>query len=297
MDFLQLICFVRFEGEDGRDAGGVFREWMSEISKVLVSAPLFLPVFSEAHGTAICQRLNPLPEKLGLQHPEHHLRLLGIVLGISVVRKIPIGENISMALAKLLLGHQPELEDLQYELPDEYQSLSRLQDKSKQELDEYFCVDAQDESLHQKFTTKSRIIQLRQAFEYIKLQAAPAALRQFQVMDQHSQQAGVSDDVYSKVDDSSPSSSAGALVPGETPRASGERIVRGSNFKQYVKLTVNKLCVTNVKELLKHLVPAFQMVVPEEKLGRLTPSDLVDCWSGDIGLNNFQAVERSVARV
>jgi hypothetical protein len=275
---------------------------MSEISKVLVSAPLFLPVFSEAHGTAICQRLNPLPKELGLQHPEHHLRLLGIVLGISVVRKIPIGENISMALAKLLLGHQPELEDLQYELPDEYQSLSRLIDKSKQELDEYFHVDDEDESLHQKFTTKSRIIQLRQAFEYIKLQAAPAASHQLQFlsrsMEQLSQKAGVSDDVYSKVDDPSPSpSSAGALVPGETPRAGGERIVRGSNFKQYVKLTVNKLCVTNVKELLKHLVPAFQMVVPEEKLSRLTPSDLVDCWSGDIGLNNFQAVERFVARV
>ena len=272
---------------------------MSEISKVLVSAPLFLPVFSEAHGTAICQRLNPLPEELGLQHPEHHLRLLGIVLGLSVVRKIPIGENISIALAKLLLGHQPELEDLQYELPDEYQSLSRLKDKSKQELDEYFHVDDEDDSLHQKFTTKSRIIQLRQAFEYIKLQAAPAAphLEFFaRSMERQSQQAGVGDEVYSKVDDPSPmSSSAGALLPDETPRAGGERIVRGSNFKQYVKLTVNKLCVTNVKELLKHLVPAFQMVVPEEKISRLTPSDLVDCWSGDIGLNSFQAVERFVA--
>ena len=111
-----LTLSPRFEGEDGRDAGGLFKEWMSEISKQLVTAPLFLPVFSDSHGTAICQRLNPLPEELGLQQPEQQLRLLGIVLGLSVVRRIPIGENLSMALAKLLLGQQPELEDLQYEL-------------------------------------------------------------------------------------------------------------------------------------------------------------------------------------
>ena len=104
------------------------------------------------------------------------------------------------------------------------------------------------------------------------------------------------DRVDSKVDESSSSDAAGAsggrLAPGETPRASGERIVRGSNFKQYVQLTVNKLCVTNLKHLLTHLVPAFQAVVPEGKRGSLTPAELVDCWSGDVGLNSFQAVDR-----
>ena len=64
---------------------------------------------------------------------------------------------------------------------------------------------------------------------------------------------------------------------------------------RYVQLTVNKLCLTNVKELLKHVTSAFNDVVPEEKRRRLTPSDLVDCWSGDIGLNSFQAVEKFVA--
>ena len=58
------------------------------------------------------------------------------------------------------------------------------------------------------------------------------------------------------------------------------------------QLTVNKLCVTNVKEIMKHLVPAFNDVVPEEKRRRLTPAELLDCWSGDIGLNSMQAVDR-----
>ncbi len=265
---------------------------------MLVTTPLFLPVFSEAHGTAISQRLNPLPQELGLQQPEQHLRLLGIVLGLSVVRKVPIGENISIALAKLLLGQQPELEDLQYEVPEEFQSLSLLQDKSKQELDAYYHVASPDDTLHHKFTTTSRIIQLRQTFEHIKKHAAPVSqqLEMFvQFEHRHAQPPSdtFDDHVESKIDDDL-SPRADGLLPGETPRADGQRIVRGSNFKQYVQLTVRKLCVTNVKELLKHLIPAFNDVVPEEKRSRLSPSELVDCWSGDIGLNSFQVVERSV---
>ena len=299
---LILTISPRFEGEDGKDAGGLFKEWMSEISKQLIAAPLFLPVYSDTHGTAICQRLNPLPEELGLQQPEHHLRLLGIVLGLSVVRKIPVGENLSITLAKLLLGHQPELEDLQYELPEEFRSLSQLQGKSKQELDAFFAVDDDDETRHHKFTTKSRIIQLRQTIEHFQKQSPPASSRQFEIysefMNRHAEQVQLygDDRVESKVDESSSAECAAGdmLAPDETPRAGKERIVRGSNFKQYVQLTVNKLCVTNVKDLLKHLVPAFQHVVPEEKRSRLTPAELLDCWSGDIGLNNFQAVDRCV---
>jgi hypothetical protein len=300
---VEVSYFTRFEGEDGQDAGGVFKEWMSEISKLLVSPPLFLPVYSDAHGTAICQRLNPLPEELGLEHPEHHLRLLGIVLGLSVVRKIPIGENLSITVAKLLLGHQPELEDLQYELPDEFLSLSQLQAKSKHELDEFFHVDVDDESLHRKFTTSSRIIQLRQSIELIRAHSLPTSSRQLDIyskfMDRHAEHTEMygDDHVASRVEDkdSLGSSSEDKLVSGETPRPGRERIVRGSNFKQYVQLTVKKLCVTNVKDILKHLLPAFCDVVSEEKRSRLTPTELLDCWSGDIGLNSFQAVERFAA--
>ena len=277
---------------------------MSEISKLLITTPLFLPVFSDVHGTLICQRLNPLPKELGLEHPEHHLRLLGIVLGLSVVRKVPIGENLSMTLAKVLLDHQPELEDLQYELPDEYQSLSVLQNKSKEELDDFFHVDVDDESLHHRFTTKSRIIQLQQSVEYLRSRASLASSRQLEVytqfMDRQAEASAMygDDRVESKVEedrDSSTSSLGDKLVSGETPRPGRERIVRGSNFKQYLQLTVNKLCVTNVKDLMQHLLPGFNDVVPEEKRGRLTPKELLDCWSGDIGLNNFQAVGRCVA--
>jgi len=292
---------IEFVGEDGKDAGGLFKEWMSEISKLLITTPLFLPVFSEDHGTSICQRLNPLPKELGLEHPEHHLRLLGIVLGLSVVRKVPIGENLSMTLAKLLLGHQPELEDLQYELPDEYQSLSVLQNKSKQELDDFFHVDVDDESLHHRFTTKSRIIQLQQSVEFLRSRASSVSSRQLEVYTQFmARQAEAramyeDDRVESKVEedrDSSTGSSGDKLVSGETPRPGRERIVRGSNFKQYLQLTVHKLCVTNVKDLMQHLLPGFNDVVPEEKRRRLTPKELLDCWSGDIGLNKFQAVGR-----
>jgi hypothetical protein len=113
-------------------------------------------------------------------------------------------------------------------------------------------------------------------------------------MDRQAQRGAMDDTVLSRVEDAeaAASSSSDKLVPGETPRPGKERIVRGSNFKQYVQLTVNKLCVANVKEIMKHLVPAFNDVVPEEKRRRLTPAELLDCWSGDIGLNSMQAVDR-----
>ena len=71
-----------------------------------------------------------------------------------------------------------------YELPDEFQSLSGLQGKSKQELDAFFAVDVDDDSLHCKFTTKSRIIQLRQTVEHFKRQAPPLPSRQLEIYSQ-----------------------------------------------------------------------------------------------------------------
>jgi hypothetical protein len=127
-----------------------------------------------------------------------------------------------------------------YELPEEFETLNVLKDKSKQELDEYFQVDARDDTLHHKFTTKSRIIQLHQTIEHIRAQVAYPPAQQLQMFSQFEQRfaeqvaIGGDDRVESKVYDHSPR--ADLLVPGESPRADGRRIVRGSNFKQYANV-------------------------------------------------------------
>ena len=262
---------------------------MHDVSEQLFSTPLFLPVFSEAHGAEICQRLNPLPSAIGLDEAEPLLRLLGFVLALSVVRKIPIGKNLSFALANSLLPlrcRQLGLDDLQYELPEEFHKLSSLQSKSEEELDQIFCANTHDDGLHRGFTTPSRISQLCKTIDYLKKQPSPRSPRG----NLGSRFLGDQPDCLQvRAGDRVPSSNvedAGGAVVG------GAKNLRGSNFKEYVGLVVNKHCVSNVRELVNHIKAAFRQIISEDKLLTDTPATLVDYWSGDTFLNDSQIVER-----
>lgn len=289
--FILLTSCRRFEGEEDGSASNedTFRTWMHDVSGQLFSTPLFLPVYSEAHGAEICQRLNPLPSAIGLEEAEPLLRLLGFVLALSIVRRIPIRKNLSFALANSLLPfhrRQLGLDDLQYELPEEFHKLSSLQSKSEDELDHIFCSGAHDGALRCGFTTPSRISQLCKTIDYLKSQPSPRSPRgnlgaRFLGDQPDCPQVRAGDRVLSSnVEDAS-----GAAI-------GGAKTLRGSNFKEYVRLVVNKHCVSNVRELVKHVKAAFRQIVSEDKLLTDTPATLVECWSGEAFLNDSQIVER-----
>lgn len=78
---------VSFDGEEGIDAGGLLKSWLSGVTEKLVTpGELLLPVIYK--GATTCLRLNPLPNEMGLDETSvaQRLRLLGVLIGTSLVR-------------------------------------------------------------------------------------------------------------------------------------------------------------------------------------------------------------------
>jgi len=56
-----------YDGEEGIDAGGVFKDWLGSISRELLKpGALFLPCLSASGASVRCLRLNPLPSEFGV---------------------------------------------------------------------------------------------------------------------------------------------------------------------------------------------------------------------------------------
>ncbi len=108
---------VSFDGEEGIDAGGLLKSWLSGVTEKLVTpGELLLPVIYK--GAATCLRLNPLPSEIGLDETSvsQRLRLLGVLIGTSLVsgclvpvlwccaahlsqvKRLPMGARISASM-------------------------------------------------------------------------------------------------------------------------------------------------------------------------------------------------------
>ena len=112
-----------YDGEEGIDAGGVFKDWLGSISRELLKpGALFLPCLSASGASVRCLRLNPLPSEFGVANVAQALqrshcrcrdaicsrdkvlqalRLLGIVLGFCVTHNFPLGLSIAPSLCKV----------------------------------------------------------------------------------------------------------------------------------------------------------------------------------------------------
>jgi hypothetical protein len=78
---------ISFDGEEGIDAGGLLKSWLSGVNEQLAApGALLLPVIYK--GATTCLRLNPIPAALGLDDKSaaQRLRLLGVLIGVSLVR-------------------------------------------------------------------------------------------------------------------------------------------------------------------------------------------------------------------
>ena len=76
---LSFLTRRSYEGEEGIDAGGVFKDWLGSISRELLKpGALFLPCLSASGLSVRCLRLNPLPSELGVAN-EAQVRALGIL--------------------------------------------------------------------------------------------------------------------------------------------------------------------------------------------------------------------------
>ena len=105
---------IFFVGEVAQDAGGLMREWITEITKVIFKndTGLFKWSKSEHDMTYI---INPRAKE-HFSDFEHlgYLRFAGSILGKAIFEKIPLVPAISKGLLRDLLRihHDPCLEDL-----------------------------------------------------------------------------------------------------------------------------------------------------------------------------------------
>ncbi|DAZ99409.1 TPA: LOW QUALITY PROTEIN: hypothetical protein N0F65_005311 [Lagenidium giganteum] len=118
---------VRFDGEQALDAGGVYREWISQVTDQLVTEPGAVFVCNNrAEGTYY---LNPdTKESLGKAHLDNVLAA-GRLVGRALLEGHTLGFSLCVPLLKLILGQPLDIEDLLSYDPDLYASLQSILDR------------------------------------------------------------------------------------------------------------------------------------------------------------------------
>ena len=238
---------VVFQGEAGVDGGGLFNEWLTLLTPRLFCAPLFLPVIEKDCITPLI-RLNPLPFPFFSTADEcrQHLRLIGIVLGLSVQRGVPLGVRLSSGFCKALLGQSPCFDDLQSELPDEHEWMKGgLRN-----------LDTEDESCSRKFVTPSREVQVWQSIVRLRQTDTRSFDDMLRLFEQRCLgHSGPLDD-----DESSANIACMCCVEHDCALSS-------SNFQHYVQSVVQKQLVVNYHDTLPTILSAFQNIVNLEDGG------------------------------
>ena len=157
---------ISYDGEEGIDAGGLLKSWLSSVTELLAApGALLLPVVYK--GATTCLRLNPLPSEVGLDHTSvvKRLRLLGVLIGISFLQKMPIGARLASSVYKLLLGVSPILEDLQEEFPEDHEQLTLISGMTDAEQDEALGSMLEEPELQRHFTTASKLQKLKETVD------------------------------------------------------------------------------------------------------------------------------------
>lgn len=288
---------VEFRGEEGVDGGGLFNEWMSLLTKQLFCPPLFLPV-TEKGCLMHCLRLNPMPEQFFPSPADCHqrLRLVGILLGLSVSRRVPLGVDLTPAFCKLLLRHEANFEDLRAELPDEYEWMNdiktAMQQASCAAQDPSHAADAKlrvnDEEHRRLFNTPSRRLQVWECINRLK-EARP---------DAYGDMLGLFEERCLRHSGRPDDDEVLSFVPLEPSSQSGDAFVSGRNFEEYVASAVKKQLSTNLQEAMAHIYPPFEAAArytstdddsDDDGDEDVLPAEELRCRLGDVSIADLQA--------
>jgi hypothetical protein len=124
LDSLTLTrrLFIKFEGEEGLDYGGMSREWFLSLSEAIFDPELNL--FRKcASNHYVIHRYSSANE----EHLEY-FRFVGIILGMAVYHAKLFCAPFAVPFFKKLLDRPIELSDLQYEDPAIFKSAKKIRD-------------------------------------------------------------------------------------------------------------------------------------------------------------------------
>lgn len=128
---------IRFNGEEGVDAGGVTREWFQVLARGMFDPnyALFQPVASD--------RTTFHPSPLSRVNDEHllYFKFIGRIIGKALHEGRVLDCHFSRAVYKRILGKSPNLKDLESNDVDYYKSLVWILENDITDiLTEEFCV-------------------------------------------------------------------------------------------------------------------------------------------------------------
>lgn len=132
---------IKFQGEDGVDAGGLTREWYQVLSRQIFNPDyaLFSPVASD-HTTFH-------PNRTSSVNPEHlsFFKFIGRIIGKAIFDNKLLDCHFSRAIYKRILGKSVSLKDMETLDLDYYKSLVwMLENDITDIITETFSIDADD---------------------------------------------------------------------------------------------------------------------------------------------------------
>ena len=132
---------IRFNGEEGVDAGGVTREWFQVLSRQMFNPDyaLFIPVASD--------RTTFHPNKLSKVNEEHFLffNFIGRIIGKALYEGRALDCHFSRAVYKRILGKTVSIKDMETLDLDYYKSLLwMLENDITEIITETFSVETDD---------------------------------------------------------------------------------------------------------------------------------------------------------
>jgi len=140
MDSLTLTrrLFIKFEGEEGLDYGGMSREWFLSLSEAIFFPDLYL--FRK------CPSSYYMIDRHSSSNQEHleYFRFIGIILGMAVYHAKLFCAHFPLPFYKILLDRPVELSDLQYEDPALFKSAKKIRDTDITGWDLDFSITDRD---------------------------------------------------------------------------------------------------------------------------------------------------------
>ena len=132
---------IRFNGEEGVDAGGVTREWFQVLSRQMFNPDyaLFIPVASD--------RTTFHPNKLSKVNDEHlmYFKFIGRIIGKALYEGRALDCHFSRAVYKRILGKSVSIKDMETLDLDYYKSLLwMLENDITEIITETFSVETDD---------------------------------------------------------------------------------------------------------------------------------------------------------
>ena len=118
---------VRFEGEEGLDAGGLAKDWFVEVARKLYDGSAALLRVSETGFVSIDPRAAAIHKPT---ESKWMFKAVGLFLAKALIDSQTLGISLDRVLVKLLLGREPSLEDLRDTEPEFFKGLNWVLDNS-----------------------------------------------------------------------------------------------------------------------------------------------------------------------